>query len=109
MGKQKPRPYVLRLKHTDVQRCGLRNVVFTPAHFDHGKDVDEHWIVTSTGPYIVKWNFRKLKKAGIVNSYSIRRGHSTIVHNQFKYNGGQNLLVSEKDNVYTQHSVKGKQ
>jgi hypothetical protein len=27
-----------------------------------GDNIDESWIVTSTGPYIVIWNFNKVKQ-----------------------------------------------
>jgi len=62
MGKHKPRPYILRLKNKDIIKYNLREVEFTKAHFDIGLNSEEHWIVTSTGPFIIKWNFRHLKK-----------------------------------------------
>jgi len=108
MGKLKPHPYVLRLKYADIQKFKLRKVEFTAAHFDHGHNVEEHWIISSTGPFIVKWNFSKLKKAGIVNSYSIRKASSKVVHNEFRFNQRDDLLVSEQNSVYTQHCGKRK-
>jgi len=108
MGKQKPRPYVLRLKPSDIAKYKLSHVHFTPAHFDSGDDsiFEENWIVSSTGPFIVKWNFRKLKKSGIVNSYSIRRTKTEVVHNTFRHNHADDILVSERDKVYAQHCSK---
>jgi len=108
MGTLKPHPYVLRLKVSDMAKYKLRKVSFTPAHFDQGKSIDEHWIITSTGPYIIKWNFNKLKKSGIVNSYSIRRAKSTVVHNEFRFNHNDDLLVTEANSVYAQHSAAKK-
>merc|ERR1712129_114121 len=108
MGKLKPHPYVLRLKFADIQKYKLRKVEFTPAHFDQGKSIREHWIISSTGPYIIKWNFNKLKKSGIVNSYSIRRAQSKIVHNEFRFNHNDDILVTETNSVYAQHSTKKK-
>merc|ERR1719445_137929 len=84
MGKLKPHPYILRLKPADIQKYKLRKVEFTKAQFDQGDNIDEHWIITSTGPYIIRWNFSKLKKAGIVNSYSIRKTGSKVIHNEFR-------------------------
>ena len=108
MGKLKPHPYILRLKPKDIQKYGLRKVDFTKAQFDQGRNVDEHWIISSTGQYIVKWNFSKLKKAGIVNSYSIRAANSKVVHNEFRFDRRDDLLVSEQNSVYTQHCGKKK-
>mmetsp|Transcript_5382 Transcript_5382/g.9006 ORF Transcript_5382/g.9006 Transcript_5382/m.9006 type:complete len:652 (-) Transcript_5382:187-2142(-) len=108
MGKLKPHPFVLRLKVSDIQKYKLRKVEFTPAHFDQGKGINEHWIISSTGPYIIKWNFNKLKKCGIINSYSIRKAHSKVVHNEFRFNHDDDLLVSETNSVYAQHSAHKK-
>eukprot|EP01084_Bolivina_argentea_P042924 79122_1 len=71
MGKLKPNPYVLRLKYSDIQKYKLKNVDFTAAHFDQGVNINEHWIVSSTGSYIVTWDFDKLKQSGIINRYSL--------------------------------------
>jgi len=106
MGKLKPRMYILRLKNQDIIKYNLRNINFTKAHFDIGKNIDEHWIVTSTGSFIIKWNFRHLKQTGIVNDYQIRQANHHIVHNEFRYNFDNDLLVSEIDSVYVQHSHK---
>lgn len=106
MGKLKPSPYVLRIKYADMQKYKLKNINFTPAHFDQGKNIKEHWIISSTGPFIIKWNFNKLKKAGIINSYSIRRAKSKVVHNEFRFNHNDDLLVTETNSVYAQHSTK---
>jgi len=108
MGKLKPHPYVLRLKYSDLQKYKLRKVDFTPAHFDQGKNINEHWIISSTGPYIIKWNFNKLKKSGIINSYSIRKAGSKVVHNEFRFNHNDDLLITETNSVYAQHSQKRK-
>ena len=92
----------LKVKH--IQKYRLRNVDFTPAHFDQGDGIDEHWIISSTGKYIIKWNFNKLKKSGIINSYSIRVASAKVVHNEFRYNYNDDILVSETNSVYAQHS-----
>jgi len=64
LGKNKPHPYILRLKPYDISKYHIKNVDFTCAHFDIGDSAnfEENWIVTSTGSFIIKWNFRKLKK-----------------------------------------------
>jgi hypothetical protein len=40
----------------------ISQVNFTPARFNVGDGITEDWIVTSTGPYIITWNFRKIRQ-----------------------------------------------
>lgn len=76
MGQYKPRPIKLQLSIEDLARYGIKQVDFTPAEFDSGRDVFssggsvESLIVTSTGNFFVKWNFRKVR-AGHVDAYKI--------------------------------------
>eukprot|EP01084_Bolivina_argentea_P042925 79123_1 len=101
MGKLKPNPYVLRLKYSDIQKYKLKNVDFTAAHFDQGVNINEHWIVSSTGSYIVTWDFDKLKQSGIVNRYSLTRTDSSVVQMEFRFNGKSDLVVLESSALYT--------
>jgi hypothetical protein len=61
MGKEKPVPRILRLKPEHVELMEGK-VNFTPARFNVGESDEERSIVTSTGPYIITWNFRKVKQ-----------------------------------------------
>jgi hypothetical protein len=61
MGKEKPVPRILRLKPEHVELMEGK-VSFTPARFNVGESDEERSIVTSTGPYIITWNFRKVKQ-----------------------------------------------
>ncbi|KAL6062309.1 Vacuolar import and degradation protein 27 [Balamuthia mandrillaris] len=60
MGKEKPVPRRLQLKREHIEQM-QGHVRFTPARFNIGQDT-ERSIVTSTGPYIITWNFRKVKQ-----------------------------------------------
>lgn len=48
------------------------NVDFTPAKFNAGPDSEEKTIVTSSGSYVIAFNFRQVK-AGHLDSYTIKR------------------------------------
>ena len=62
MGKKKPKPFKLRLKASDMQMLGIapQSVNFTKARFNVGEN-EEKWIVTSTGRFVIKWNFARAK------------------------------------------------
>ena len=79
MGKEKPAPLKLRLKPADVARVG--KVSFTPARFNtrhvsHSAGI-ERTIVTSTGNFVVTWNFRHVKK-GKLQEYQVQRRLGSI-------------------------------
>jgi hypothetical protein len=38
------------------------NVSFTPARFNTNQNEEEKSIITSSGPFVVTWNFRKVKQ-----------------------------------------------
>lgn len=43
-------------------KYNIQDVNFTPARFNIGDNIEEAWISSSTGPYLVTWNFRKVKE-----------------------------------------------
>eukprot|EP01027_Heterolobosea_sp_BB2_P019820 GEZU01027919.1.p1 GENE.GEZU01027919.1~~GEZU01027919.1.p1 ORF type:complete len:800 (-),score=232.88 GEZU01027919.1:129-2492(-) len=79
MGKDKPLPRRLQLLPEDVKLIG--DVNFTPASFNMGVD-GETWIVTSTGPYIITWNFRKVRQNHL-QDYTIKKLREEVVDEQF--------------------------
>lgn len=70
----KPQGHALRLtpQHEAHIASVAGEISFTPAKFNMGLDDIERTIVTSTGPYAIAWNFRKVK-AGDYTSYVITR------------------------------------
>lgn len=70
MGKEKPIPRILKLKPEHVEQMGGQ-IKFTPARFNVGAE-NERSIVTSTGPYIITWNFRKVKQNRL-NEYTMKK------------------------------------
>jgi len=56
---------VLRIPKEDLEKHKIKKISFTPARFDtsllHREDIIEKEIVTSTGPFIVRFKFSKVK------------------------------------------------
>jgi len=72
-------------------------VKFTPAKFDTGSDMEKS-IITSTGPYIVTWNFRRIKQ-GKLFDYTIRKYEEDVVADNFKYGMDRSIIVALPSNV----------
>lgn len=64
-----------------------------PRRFNAGLDSTEKTIVTSTGPYIVAWNFRHVKQGNTAN-YTLRRFSENIVADQFRFGGDRDIIVT---------------
>ena len=69
MGKEKPNPLKLQIKATDIAKFKIKYLDFKVAKFNNfSSSGEESSIVTSTGKFLVTWNFKKVKK-GILNEY----------------------------------------
>ncbi len=97
MGKNKPPPRKLVIKATDIAKYRMGEINFTPAHFNTGSSL-ERSIVTSTGPFIVTWNFRAIKM-GKLDSYKVNRYRDNIVADDFAYNDDGRIVVTLPNNV----------
>eukprot|EP00817_Percolomonadidae_sp_ATCC50343_P001453 CAMPEP_0117423788 /NCGR_PEP_ID=MMETSP0758-20121206/4330_1 /TAXON_ID=63605 /ORGANISM="Percolomonas cosmopolitus, Strain AE-1 (ATCC 50343)" /LENGTH=489 /DNA_ID=CAMNT_0005207163 /DNA_START=803 /DNA_END=2272 /DNA_ORIENTATION=- len=80
LGQYKPTPRRLQLLPLDRARIG-KTIKFTPARFNTGVD-GEIWIITSTGDYLISWNFRKVKQNQLCD-YAMKRMGDTISAEQF--------------------------
>ncbi|ORX86733.1 VID27-domain-containing protein [Anaeromyces robustus] len=94
--KIKPVPRKLQLRPQDIVNM-KGEVSFTPARFDIGEGL-ERSIITSTGPYMITWNLRRLK-LNHDDSYRIRRCNDTIVSENFRYNENKNIVFTSPNNV----------
>jgi len=54
-------PIKLQISPDDMVKYNIAQLDFTPAHFNTG-DAQEEFISTSTGNYIITWNFTKIKQ-----------------------------------------------
>lgn len=78
----KTKPKRLQLKPEHVAWMG-QPVSFTPAKFNTGENSMEKTIITSTGPYMITWNFRKIK-GGKLHEYSIKKYGEDVIADNFK-------------------------
>nr|XP_019011523.1 cytoplasmic protein [Kwoniella pini CBS 10737]OCF50304.1 cytoplasmic protein [Kwoniella pini CBS 10737] len=93
----KPIPRRLQLKPEHVAYME-DPVSFTPARFNTGVNEAEKTIVTSTGKYVVIWNFRRLKQ-GRTDDYQIKQYDSRVVADNFKFGADKNIIVALEHNV----------
>lgn len=100
MGKEKPDPIRLALKASDMAKHGIKQIAFRAAKFNNftvaGKD--EVSIVTSTGDFLVIWNFSRIKK-GLRPDYRIVKLLTTPVDNQFQLDHEEKILVTDDKQV----------
>lgn len=97
MGKNKPAPRKLVIKPEDIVRHRMGEINFTPAHFNTGSSL-ERSIVTSTGPFIVTWNFRSVK-LGRLDNYKIARYQDNVVADDFAYDNDGRIVVTLPNDV----------
>jgi hypothetical protein len=92
--KSKPRRLQLLPEH--VAWMGT-NVCFTPAKFNTGPGL-EKTIVASSGPFVITWNFRRIKM-GKTHDYSIKRYTEDVVADNFKFGADRNIIVALGGNI----------
>ncbi len=96
MGSDKPSPKRLQLKPEHVAYMGS-SVSFTPARFSTGSS-EERAIITSSGPYVITWNLRRVKQ-GKLYDYQIKRYEDNVVADNFRYGQDRNIVVTLPDHV----------
>ncbi|KAI5478971.1 hypothetical protein MNV49_004374 [Pseudohyphozyma bogoriensis] len=98
---QKPTPKILQLRPEHVafmQEQSREGVSFTPAKFNAGLNETERTIVSSSGPFVIAWNFRHVKN-GNTSNYTIRRFSETVIADAFKFGGDREIIVTLPTNV----------
>ncbi|TFL00478.1 VID27 cytoplasmic protein [Pterulicium gracile] len=93
----KPVPARLQLRSEHVAYMN-HGISFSPARFNTGPDLVENAIVTSTGPFIVAWNFSKVKK-GQLDRYEIKKYEENVVQDSFKFGDDKEIIVALGNNV----------
>ncbi|KAF9988515.1 hypothetical protein BGZ65_001977, partial [Modicella reniformis] len=89
--KEKPKCIKLQLRPEHV--AAMRQAVsFTPARFNTGVNEEEKTIVTSTGPYVITWNFRRVKNGHY--EYQIKQYGDDVVDNNFKFGQDRSIIVA---------------
>ncbi len=96
MGAEKPTPRRLQLKPEHVAYMGSQPS-FTPARFSTGQS-EEKSIITSTGPFVITWNLRRVKQ-GHLYDYQIKRYEDTVIADNFRYNQDRSIVVTLPEHV----------
>ncbi|KAG2174822.1 hypothetical protein INT43_005884 [Umbelopsis isabellina] len=94
----KPVPRRLQLKPEHVAYMN-EPISFTAARFNTGPN-EETTIVTSTGPYVVSWNMKKIR-SGKIYDYTIKKFDETVVSDNFVYGNDSNIVVALPNDVTT--------
>jgi len=89
-----PRKLALSLAH--VQDLGGQ-VSFTPAKFNTAGS-QENYIVTSTGNWLIRWNFRQVK-LGKLHNYTVHAYQQDVIAEQPTMESDRAFVVALKDNV----------
>lgn len=93
---EKPVPKRLQLKPEHVAYMGSAPS-FTPARFSTGQS-EERAIITSSGPYVITWNLRRVKQ-GHLYDYQIKKYEDTVVADNFRYGQDRSIVVTLPENV----------
>ncbi|KAJ3324713.1 hypothetical protein HDV06_005971 [Boothiomyces sp. JEL0866] len=93
----KPTPRRLTLKPEHAAWLGP-NISFTPAKFNAELGGREKRIITSTGKFIISWNFREIKLGKYYN-YTIKEYTEKVVADNFKYGQDRDIIVALPSNV----------
>ena len=97
----KPQPRRLGLAPNHVAQFAHETkspLSFTTAHFNTGEGTNETSIVTSTGPFIVTWNMKKVLQ-GRKDPYTIKRYAEEVKADNFKYGSDKNVIVALPNEV----------
>lgn len=69
-------------------------MLMKPNRFNQGEGQSENAIVTSTGEYVIAWDFAKVKK-GHLDRYEIKKYEDHVVQDNFKF-GDDKEIVSDR-------------
>jgi len=59
--------------------------------FNQGEGQEENAIVTSTGQYVIAWDFGKVKK-GKLDHYEIKKYEDHVVQDNFKFGDDKEIV-----------------
>lgn len=86
--KPMPKRLQLRGEHAAFME---HDISFSPAKFNMGEGQEENAIVTSTGRYVVAWDFGKVKK-GKLDSYVIKKYEDEVVQDNFRFGDDKEIV-----------------
>ena len=92
LGKKRP-PKKLTISPEDLARYNMREVRFTPAKFNVDALSRETSIVTSTGNYLVIWDFAKIRR-GKLFEYRIKTMDERLLGGEFGYGRDTEIVAT---------------
>ena len=101
MGKEKPTPLKLTILPQDRMKYGIEDISFTKARFNTGtmSNSFERWIVTSTGDFVITFDFDKIKK-GQRDAYKIKNTKGQVVRDVFRHNYQNEIVIAQTEDVF---------
>jgi predicted RNA-binding protein len=107
MGKEKPQPLKLTILPQDRIKNGIEDVAFTKARFNTGTMANtyERWIVTSTGDFVVTFDFDQIKK-GRRDAYKIKNTQGQVVRDMFRHNYQNEIVIAQTEDVFKNRITK---
>ncbi|CUS06930.1 unnamed protein product [Tuber aestivum] len=97
--KPRPRRLCLNPSHVAQMQAETRKPLsFTAAKFNTGLDADETAIITSTGPFMVTWNLKRVV-AGKRDPYTLKRYAEEVKADNFRFGSDKNVIVALPNEV----------
>ncbi|KAJ7047309.1 VID27 cytoplasmic protein-domain-containing protein [Mycena alexandri] len=93
----KPIPRRLQLRGEHVAYMN-HDISFSPARFNQSETDSENAIVTSTGQFVIAWDFNKVKK-GLLDKYEIKKYEDLVVQDNFRFGDDKEIIVALANNV----------
>jgi hypothetical protein len=75
-------------------------LILLTVRFNQGEGQTENAIVTSTGPFVIAWDFAKLKK-GYNDMYEIKKYEDHVVQDNFKFGDDKEIVSAILADVFT--------
>ena len=66
-------------------------IIYQHLRFNQGEGQEENAIVTSTWPFVVAWDFKKVKK-GLLDRYEIKKYEDHVVQDNFKFGDDKEIV-----------------
>ncbi|KAJ7638872.1 VID27 cytoplasmic protein-domain-containing protein [Roridomyces roridus] len=93
----KPIPRRLQLRNEHISYMN-HDISFSPARFNQSETDAENAIVTSTGQFVIAWDFNKVKK-GQLDKYEIKKYEDMVVQDNFRFGDDKEIIVALANNV----------
>ncbi|ODQ68384.1 VID27-domain-containing protein [Nadsonia fulvescens var. elongata DSM 6958] len=98
----KPRPKRLQISPEHVafmQNETGKPLSFTKAYFNTGISAKEGTIITSSGPYVITWNMKKVLRNEKDGAYLIKRYSDNVTADNFKFGSDKNVILAFENDV----------